>query len=189
MKRILLVLWLLASSYTGLQAQRTALRTALRTNLLFWSTTTPNAGVEFSLGRNFTLALDGGYNAWKFPNDMKLNLAFAQPEFRYWFCRRFEGHFVGLHGHYAHFNIGQIDFIPCMKEYVYRGNLYGGGISYGYHWALGERWGMEVTVGGGYAQLSYDKYLCRDCGERVGRFKRTYFGPTRAGVSLVYFLR
>ena len=48
---------------------------------------------------------------------------------------------------------------------------------------------MEVTVGGGYAQLSYDKYLCRDCGERVGRFKRTYFGPTRAGVSLVYFLR
>lgn len=56
-----------------------------------------------------------------------------------------------------------------MKEYVYRGDLYGGGISYGYHWAMGDRWGMEVTVGGGYAQLSYDKYLCRDCGERVGR--------------------
>ena len=105
------------------------------------------------------------------------------------FCRRFEGHFIGLHGHYAHFNIGQIDFIPCMKEYVYRGNLYGGGISYGYHWAMGDRWGMEVTVGGGYAQLSYDKYLCRDCGERVGQFKRTYFGPTRAGISLIYFLR
>lgn len=185
MKRILLLLWLLASSCSGLQAQRTT----LRTNLLFWGTTTPNAGVEFSLGRNFTLVLDGGYNAWEFSNDMKLNLAFAQPEIRYWFCRRFEGHFIGLHEHYAHFNIGQIDFIPCMKEYVYRGNLYGGGISYGYHWAMGDRWGMEVTVGGGYAQLSYDKYLCRDCGERVGQFKRTYFGPTRAGISLIYFLR
>ena len=160
MKRILLLLWLLASSCSGLQAQRTT----LRTNLLFWGTTTPNAGVEFSLGRNFTLVLDGGYNAWEFSNDMKLNLAFAQPEIRYWFCRRFEGHF-------------------------YRGNLYGGGISYGYHWAMGDRWGMEVTVGGGYAQLSYDKYLCRDCGERVGQFKRTYFGPTRAGISLIYFLR
>ena len=111
MKRILLLLWLLASSCSGLQAQRTT----LRTNLLFWGTTTPNAGVEFSLGRNFTLVLDGGYNAWEFSNDMKLNLAFAQPEIRYWFCRRFEGHFIGLHGHYAHFNIGQIDFIPCMK--------------------------------------------------------------------------
>ncbi|WP_287683114.1 DUF3575 domain-containing protein, partial [Bacteroides sp.] len=53
MKRILLLLWLLASSCSGLQAQRTT----LRTNLLFWGTTTPNAGVEFSLGRNFTLAL------------------------------------------------------------------------------------------------------------------------------------
>ena len=76
MKRILLLLWLLASSCSGLQAQRTT----LRTNLLFWGTTTPNAGVEFSLGRNFTLVLDGGYNAWEFSNDMKLNLAFAQPE-------------------------------------------------------------------------------------------------------------
>ena len=76
MKRILLLLLLLASSCSGLQAQRTT----LRTNLLFWGTTTPNAGVEFSLGRNFTLVLDGGYNAWEFSNDMKLNLAFAQPE-------------------------------------------------------------------------------------------------------------
>ena len=79
MKRILLLLLLLASSCSGLQAQRTT----LRTNLLFWGTTTPNAGVEFSLGRNFTLVLDGGYNAWEFSNDMKLNLAFAQPEIRY----------------------------------------------------------------------------------------------------------
>ena len=164
-------------------------QTTLKTNVLFWGTTSPNAGVEVGITRQITIDIWGAYNAWKFSNDMKLNLYLMQPEVRYWFCRKFEGHFVGIHGYYGHFNIGQIDFIPCMKEYVYRGNLYGGGISYGYHWALGERWGMEVTVGGGYAQLSYDKYLCRDCGERVGRFKRTYFGPTRAGVSLVYFLR
>ena len=88
---------------------------ALKTNLLFWGTTTPNAGVEIGLGRKFTADIWGAYNAWKFPNNMRLNFYLAQPEIRYWFCRKFEGHFIGLHGHYGHFNIGQIPFIPNLE--------------------------------------------------------------------------
>ena len=49
-------------------------QTALKTNLLFLATTTPNAGVEIALNDRLTLDLWGAYNAWKFPNDMKLNL-------------------------------------------------------------------------------------------------------------------
>ena len=120
---------------------------------------------------------------------MKLNLYLLQPEARYWFCRKFEGHFIGMHGHYGHFNIGQIPFISGLKEYTLRGDLYGGGVSYGYHWALGERWGIEAMIGAGYAYMKYDKLRCAECGEREGSYTRTYFGPTRIGSSFIYFLR
>ena len=162
---------------------------ALKTNLLFWGTTTPNAGMEIGLGRKFTADIWGAYNAWKFPNNMRLNFYLAQPEIRYWFCRKFEGHFIGLHGHYGHFNIGQIPFIPNLENHELRGELYGGGITYGYHWAIGRRWGLEAMLGGGYAYMKYTKYKCGECAEAVGAYTRNYFGPTRIGVSVIYFLR
>lgn len=186
MNRFLLILILhltLFASHLGAQ------QTALKTNVLFWGTTTPNAGVEVGITRQITLDIWGAYNAWKFGNDMKLNLYLIQPEARYWFCRKFEGHFVGIHGHYGHFNIGQIPFISALNNYVLRGDLYGGGLSYGYHWAIGERWGLEASLGAGYAYMKYTKYRCADCGEAVGAFTRSYFGPTRAVFSVIYFLR
>lgn len=164
-------------------------QTALKTNALFWATTTPNVGVEVGIDNHFTVELWGAYNAWKFNNNMKLNFYLVQPEARYWLCRKFEGHFVGLHGHYGHFNIGNIPFISGLSQYVLRGNLYGGGLTYGYHWALGERWGIEAMVGGGYASMKYTKYRCSECAEAVGLYTRNYIGPTRIGFSIIYFLR
>ena len=61
-------------------------QTALKTNLLFWATTIPNAGVEFGMGRQFTMDIWGAYNAWKYPDDMRLNLYLIQPEVRFWPC-------------------------------------------------------------------------------------------------------
>lgn len=117
-------------------------QTALKTNALFWATTTPNAGVELGITPNITIDIWGAYNAWKLPNDMKLNLYLIQPEARYWFCRKFEGHFVGVHGHYGHFNIGQIPFISGLKDYVLRGDLYGGALPMATtgHWANAGVW-------------------------------------------------
>ena len=70
MKRLSLLVLLLCTLSSAALAQRVA----LRTDLLLWGTTTPNAGVEVSIQRHFTMALNGAYNAWKFGNDMKLNL-------------------------------------------------------------------------------------------------------------------
>lgn len=111
MKRLYLLFLLLSLMSTVAFAQRVA----LRTDLLLWGTTTPNAGVETSISRHFTMALNGAYNAWKFGNDMKLNLYLIQPELRYWPCRKFEGHFLGVHGHYAYYNVGQIPFFRVWK--------------------------------------------------------------------------
>lgn len=166
-----------------------AQQTALKTNLLQWATTTPNVSAEFALGRHFSMETGGSYNAWKFDNGMKLNLYMARLELRYWTCRKFEGHFVGIHGHYGHFNIGLIPFLPAMTDYIYRGDFYGGGLSYGYHWALGRRWGIEAVIGGGYVNLQYGKYRCVECAEKAGDYKQNYFGVTRAAISLIYFIK
>ena len=37
---------------------------AAKTNLLYWSTTTPNLSLEFGLGQRTTLDLTGAYNPW-----------------------------------------------------------------------------------------------------------------------------
>lgn len=160
----------------------------LKTNLLYLGTTTPNLGVEIVLSKKYTLNISGGYNAWLWNSGMSLRHVLVQPEGRYWFDKAFEGHFVGLHAHYAKYNAGEIPFIAGMKDYMYRGRLYGGGLSYGYHFALGGRWGLELNLGLGYAYTEYNKYRCAECAELVGRYKRHYFGPTKAAASIIFLI-
>lgn len=180
-----LVLVFLILPVTHLSGQQVA----LKTNTLFWGTTSPNTGIEIGIGSKLSVDIWGAYNPWKFPDNMRVNFYLAQPEMRYWFCRKFEGHFIGVHGHYGYFHIGQIPFIPNLKKHELRGDLYGGGISYGYHWAIGRRWGLEATIGAGYAYMNYTKYKCEDCAEPIGSFTQHYYGPTRVGLSFIYFLR
>jgi len=54
---------------------------------------------------------------------------------------------------------------------------------------LSTRFSMEFTAGIGYAFLKYDKNRCTDCTKKLGEGVTHYFGPTRAGLSLVYMLK
>ena len=67
---------------------------AVKTNGLFWATTTPNLGLEIALSPRYTLDLSGAYNPWTFKDDKKMRFWLVQPELRYWLCEKFEGHFV-----------------------------------------------------------------------------------------------
>ena len=71
----------------------------------------------------------------------------------------------------------------------FEGWFAGAGVSYGYHWILGPRFSMEFTIGVGYAYLDYEKNRCTDCKKKIGDATTHYFGPTRAGLSLVYMLK
>ncbi|MCC8088894.1 MAG: DUF3575 domain-containing protein [Rikenellaceae bacterium] len=161
---------------------------ALKTNFLYWATTTPNLAIEIGTGNKTTLDIVGTYNPWEFKDNKKMKHWLVQPEFRWWLCERFNGHFFGAHGHYAEYNFGGIRQFG-MSHRRYEGNLYGGGISYGYQWVLGRRLNLEATIGVGYAHLRYKKYECGDCGEFLGREHKNYFGPTKAGITLVYFIK
>ncbi len=165
-------------------------KTALKTNLLYLGSTTPNVSFEFGLGRRWTSDLSAAYNPFRLRQGGTNQLWFVQPEFRYWFCRRFERHFIGVHGIYGAYNIGQLDFLTsAFRQHRYKGSAFGVGIGWGYHLPMGGRWAWEFSLGGGYVRLDYDKYACFECDELEASRERHYFGPTRASVSLVFMIR
>ncbi len=165
---------------------------AIKTNLLYDATTTLNLGAEFRLNRKLTLDIPVSYNPWSFDNNKKWKHFLVQPELRWWSCEPFNGHFFGVHAHYALYNVGGLDnppFSQYMNTRRFEGWLAGAGISYGYHWILGKHWSLEATLGIGYAYLDYDKYSCKKCGKNLGSETRNYFGPTKAGVTLIYMIK
>ena len=184
MKRILFLVLLLVAT-TGVYGQKFA----VKSNLLYDATATINLGVEVGLAKKWSLDLSGNYNGWKFGDEARMKHWLVQPEARYWLCEKFNGHFFGLHAHYADYNVGGLKFLSKnMENHRYQGNLYGAGLSYGYQWLLSDRWSMEAVLGIGWAHLDYDKYPCATCGTVLKSDTKDYFGVTKAAISIIYFI-
>ena len=191
MRKLLILLFLSCCSAGPAAAQRFG----VKTNALHWATAgTLNAGLEAGLGKRTSLELTGDYNPWTLDRDENRKLKFwsVMPEFRYWLCERFNGHFFGLHSGYGEYNISGVR-IPFQnkstQEHRYEGWATGIGISYGYTWILGKRWNLEANIGAGYIYTKYDKYECKTCGRFKDNQKKHYFGPTKAGISLIYIIK
>lgn len=193
MKKIVLVFSICLISAGSMYGQQTndiyyLPHFALKGNILYWATTTLNLGMEAGLSKRYTLDVSANLNPWTFSNHRKLKHFAIQPEVRYWLCERFNGHFFGIHAHYANYNIGGIKQWG-LRTRKYEGHLWGGGISYGYQWVLGKRWNLEATIGVGYAYLDYKKYACTKCAPILKDNSKNYFGPTKAGISFIYLLK
>lgn len=162
----------------------------LKTNLLYWATTTPNIGLEMQAGRRHTAQLFYGLNPWTFDNGKKLRHWVLQPEYRYWFCQTFDGWFVGAHVMGGQFNAGGIHMplglLGDFRDNRYEGWFAGGGLTAGYQWPLSRHWNLETSVGVGYDYIHYYRYECRDCGNKNGAADRNYVGPTKAALELIY---
>ncbi len=161
----------------------------IKTNLLYDATTTLNLGVEFRTGSRTSIDVPFNYNPWTFSGNRKLKHALVQPEFRLWTRRTFDGHFVGVHAHYAYYNVGNLPhgpFSEYMRDHRFEGWLAGAGVSYGYRWNFNHWLGLEATIGAGYAYLDYEKFECHTCGDNLGHENKHYFGPTKVGVSLIF---
>ncbi len=174
-QKILLLLLVVAGYSMTAKAQDVA----LKTNGLYWATTTPNVSVEVALSPKYTLELAGAYNPWTFKDDKKMRFWLVQPEVKYWFCEKFEGHFVGMHLHGAQFFGG-------FNKKRYDGYLAGGGITYGYDWIFSPHWNLEAAIGIGYARLWYKESPRIPCEKCYENKHKNYFGPTKAAVSLIY---
>ena len=175
MQKLVLCCFILLTGLT-LKAQEQTI--GIKTNVLYWGAITPNLGVEYAFARQWSLNVDGMYAPWTFKDNKKYLAWGIQPELRLWCCEAMTRHYVGLHYHYARFNIGQQDF---RRD----GHLMGAGLSYGYIWVIDSRWNIDFNIGLGYARLNYDKYR-QKCGQLEEHRERNYWGPTKAGVTFVY---
>ncbi len=189
LKKILFVLTVTLLFSSTIVAQKVA----VKTNLLYGGTATPNLQLEFGLSKKSTLDVGGGLNWFDFSDNKKFKHLLVQPEYRYWFCESFNGHFLGVHAHGAQFNVGNWDIpvgrLDTFKDRRYEGHLFGGGLSWGYQWVVSPRWNIEVNLGGGYARIDYTKYCGKECGSPISSGKHNYWGVTRAGLSIVYFIK
>ena len=87
-----------------------AQRVAVKTNLLYDATLTPNVGIELGMGRKHTLQGFYSLNLWKKPlgDHRQWKHWQAGLEYRWWPCSKFNGHFVGVHAMGGEFNFAEI---------------------------------------------------------------------------------
>lgn len=166
---------------------------ALKNNLIYDATLTPNLGMEFGLGKKVTLDISGGYNPFTFSDNKKFKHWLVQPELRLWTCEKFDGLFFGIHGHAGEYDIANIDvpfgLFDKLEDHRFKGHLYGGGLTIGYQWVLGKHWNLEAAIGGGYARIHYNKYGPEKDAPRIEKDDYNYFGITKAAISFIYIIR
>lgn len=197
---MILALFLIGGGTQVAKAQRVA----VKNNLAYDALLTPNLSLEAKMGKRLTADLQAGANFFFYTKDtqspqyksQKWSHWMLQPGVRYWTCEAFNGFFIGAHALGGQANVGEVS-IPfilqnknnVMKDHRYEANFVGGGLSIGYQWAFAPRWSLDFEVGGGYARIWYDKYPCATCGKRISEGVADYVGPTKASLSLVFFLK
>lgn len=207
--------WLIFLCLLGFAAPRAAAQeVGIKTNLLGWAVTNPNLGVEIGVGHRFTISLTGAVNPWNFSDNRHLRSWIAMPEYRYWFCEKFTGHFIGVHLLGGEYNAKNVNFplkslivassvtpvypddpasaqkgwpdmtSPANKDRHVEGWFGGAGVTYGYQWMLSRHWNLEASIGVGYA---YSKmHLYGRCSRTIDKRTLHYVGPTHANVSFMY---
>lgn len=176
---------------------------AVKTNLLYDATTTPNLGLEYALNDRNTINIVYGLNPWKFDGENADGGKMAKhwvvmPEYRWWLCSVFNGHFIGIHAMGGEFNAANVSLpVPGgffgganlqkgVKDTRYDGKFVGGGFTYGYQHILSRHWNIEAEIGVGYDRVWYDQYRCGDCGGKMSHGNTNYLGITKIGVSFLY---
>ena len=161
-----------------------AQRVALKTNALYWAAATPNIGAEFRINRHITFNFEAAYNRIKVFN-IDTRGAAITPEVRYWFSARPQaGHFLGIAGIGCDYN-----FVHNGKRHI--GDLYGGGLTYGYSFVLSRHWSLEGSLGVGLLHRHEKHYEEGTDVEVPSRANCSKWSPAplRAGVSFVYILK
>lgn len=170
--------------------ERRTLHMALRSNLLYDAVLVPNVGLELDLGKRWSLLGSWAYAWWHtdrkhyywrlYGGDLELR--------RYWGkyqgTRLFSGHHMGLYA-----GLVTYDFELGGRGYLGEHWSYYGGISYGYSLPIGRRLNLDFSLGLGYLGGRYKEYLPEhDCYVWQVTKERSYVGPTKAEISLVWLV-
>lgn len=173
-----------------------AQRVAVKTNLLYDATLTPNVGIELGMGRKHTLQGFYSLNLWKKPlgDHRQWKHWQAGLEYHWWPCSKFNGHFVGVHAMGGEFNFAALKHFKLpfynwpsdLNTMRYEGWNAGVGVTYGYQWILSRHWNLEASIGAGYQYIYYKKYPCAECGSKLEDGHKHYFGFDKLALSVLY---
>ena len=175
-----------------------AQQVAVKTNLLFDALLVPNAGLEFYLGKGFSVGANWMYAWWKtdrrhrywrlYGGELDVRKYFGRPEG----ANPLSGHHVGLYG-----QIFTFDFETDGRGYIggkpgctlWEKMNYAAGVEYGYSLPVARRLNLDFAIGAGYWGGDYYEYEPVD-NHYVWRQtkQRHWFGPTKAEVSLVWLI-
>lgn len=162
---------------------------AFKSNLLYDLAVTPNIGVEFHLGKGWSLGVNWAYAWWKYdPKAFYWRTYGGEVDFRKYFGKKskerpLSGHHIGLYAQGVTY-----DF--CLGSTGILSNLsYGGGLEYGYSVPIGRTLNLDFGIGAGYLGGEYkvyepidDHYVWKETRQRH------WFGPTKAEISLVWLI-
>ena len=171
---------------------------AIKTNMLYDVVAVPNLGIEFDLGKRFSLAANYTHAWWSSAaKNFYWRYYGAEASLRWWFgkssrVKPLQGHHIGVN-----YQIMTYDFQLGGK-----GILAGkpGGtlidrpshtvaLEYGYSVPIARRLNIDFVIGAGYNWGIFDEYIPID-GHDVWQAtkRRQYFGPTKAEISLVWLI-
>jgi len=172
---------------------------ALKTNMLYDVLAVPNIGVEFYLGKNWSISGNWMYGWWKKNSSHRYwRIYGGDIAVRYWFGKKasekpLTGHHVGVYGQAFTY-----DFEWGGKGYMggepggtlWDKTNYAAGVEYGYSLPVANRLNIDFTLGVGYWGGKYYTYYPPLDGHYVWQAtkNRHWFGPTKAEISLVWLL-
>ncbi|RNC65914.1 DUF3575 domain-containing protein [Proteiniphilum sp. X52] len=170
---------------------------AIKTNVPLILTGNPNIGLEWSVGRQFTINADALWMPYLFKKHEEVFRALiGSIDFRYYINPRYyytndlwDGFYVGPYAMVGNFNIGLKNRDETKTSYRHRGWGISSGVTFGYKFYLSSRFRVDVNLGAGYAHLQYDKFqLGGEFADFPLEIKNTksYVGPTKAGVHIIY---
>jgi len=171
---------------------------SVKTNLLYDALALPNIGVEFYLGKGWSITANWAYGWWDSDRRHRYWRAYGGDlAMRKWFGpaageKPLTGHHVGVYGQILTYDFefggkGQMAGRPGKP--LWSEPSYAAGLEYGYSLPITGRLDIDFTIGVGYLGGKYFKYKPVE-GHYVwqGTARRHWFGPTKAEISLVWLI-
>ena len=161
---------------------------AVRTNVLYDALLLPTLGVEWRVNRDLGIKLDGSLAWWGGETGKVQKMWVLNPEVR-WYLLRNKRFYVGAAGNYGQYNIYKYPIGSIVaKQTGYQGSMWNAGVTVGYQLYLSRCFSVDFNLGLGYTLFDYDTFGITD-GVRVYKERdrtKNFWGPTQAGVSLVW---
>lgn len=165
----------------------------VKTNLLYDAVTALNVEVEVPVAGRWSVMVEDVFPWWNIGNKYAFQMWEMGAEGRFWFKRwdtngtkKMRGWFLGAYGMSSKYDF-QLD-----KSLNYQGEYWSAGLSGGYVMPIGKkkRLNLEFSFSVGYLQTDFRHYLPTDdylklIRDRYNVGTVSYFGPTKAKISLV----